>query len=366
MDEAWHQDENCIVIWGPQLIMKTVSIYCFSSGRKNYDHHWFGKIVLDPKYYDDVKVINYPKICTVCKKKNPEKSECEHIKIRGSTLKDESMSAVRSVIGNETADIENLGLIGHSFLSAFKKEQIHRLFSKERVKYNKDEVEFFLMSVDSNYGGDNDYALSICYTNKKNDVIFVWGSYYDCKNKEEVHDLVSNNIIEFRNVFGIDKKLVIVYESQARWCGSDMESWMREKSKNSLYFDEIYFITEGKRCRDERTKKNYGINIFEARLDNYVNHFESGLSRDCLYISSQFDCYQIEKKKLNPDYFLKESEEQICRFRHFVKKQNPGEILKNNSGKVGKKNDDISIVWLMCVYWCFECLYNYTYKSQIQ
>lgn len=75
-------------IWGPQLIMANVAGFFFSSPNTDNPTHWFGRVVSNPSYQEEIKVINFSQVCMQCYKKNPKLIQCEHIKIKKSRLKD--------------------------------------------------------------------------------------------------------------------------------------------------------------------------------------------------------------------------------------------------------------------------------------
>jgi len=258
LDEVWFHPKGTRSIWVPHSLLERVVTLMFSSPTDKFPFHRFGQLMLNERCQKGLKVLNFSKICSTCKLKDPTLIKCKHADIKGSDRKSDNTDFAQFALGGDF-DTELLGIVKDSQFAAFTSDAIFGLFTKKRIKL-KDDFKYFVFSVDSNYGGKDTTAFSGGYQTDDGKDVICWGTYYQTKNIEELNKLFFKNLAEFRNTFG-DKPIVVVYESQARWCGSQMEAATREMAKKDRRFTDIMFLVDAYRIKrnEERSREVAGI-----------------------------------------------------------------------------------------------------------
>ncbi len=356
-------------VWGPLSTVKGSFLLMFSSPDNDNPNHWFGQIIMEPHLYPSIAVKSFSQICDECQKlETSEMMKCNHVKINKSRLKEGSGDDLAQILRKRSED-ESLGIVKKNESNYFKKSQVDPLFIKENF-VDHEKPKFYIISVDSNYGGANDTALSIGYILNGLYVI-CWLSIENTKCIEDVYNFFLSNISKFRShINDTLTPIAIAYESQARWDGSDMRNLINKQ--HSVAYRNIYFIKENFRNKkkDYESRSVCGVNINKSRMNKYVTFFNKGLLISNIRLSKNIGT--INKEGINE--VLISLKDMILRFRHFdenmnyLYRQSGVKKMKNNSAKEIKDgvviNDDLLITVFMTIFFLDSLEYDVEYSWQ--
>lgn len=315
-----------------------------------------------------VKNIVAELICNECRANpNPSvKASCLHKKPRGNKLKS---SKVRKSDSKATGTSimatlrESAGYLDEESGGWYPKQHLDAFFSSF-VEPPKD-PSFHFLFFDPNAGGMNHTA----YVGGT----VVGGVYYICgfdtkqtAEFDQFNDFILNNIKEyhvkirkFRHI-----PLVCAIESQKSWDGCAFKEricmLLKEGDRD---FENVYFLSDEQKQKDNTIR--YGVNVNAKRLNQMAYRLSSVFSSYAIKIHPKWaTCHTYGRDEL-----LKEFKEQMKRFKHFEEDENSvfttsGKRRKNNSGKEGLLNDDISDCLHGLVFWTHALCYNNIYRDQ--
>lgn len=288
-----------------------------------------------------------------------------------SRLKDNvsDVSDIGGLIAGELAGVRDFGSY-----AAFKKEQVEKIFKEDYiVPYHLDDVDYFLLTCDPSYSGDNETAISISYMDKFDNHIICWLTSYSPKNYESYLQLIYNTILNFRRKFQCkDKYIYVAYESGSRWDPCELKKKFDDMSKRNTYFSKIEFIKDSfRKHRKDESKDVLGVWATRGRLKDMVSYFARALHQNKVYFSEAFDIYASNDDTETTKESMKRNLEQILiRFKHFLDDTNSkyGTDKKRLkiTGKTSSDNDDVAIAVLMSIYYGEKLRFDPDFTYQLR
>ncbi len=219
---------------------------------------------------------------------------------------------------------------------------------------------------DPNAGDKNHTACIFFYIDQNWNIVIC---NIDTKQTIEYQEFLSfftDNMILVHNEFRRDTSIPIiaVVESQSSWNGDVMKDRLNylvhEKGVKEL--ENIYFISD--KSKQKHGKMRCGVTINSPRLNEMTYRLSSALAYGAIKIHVDWVTASEHGKRRVMDEF----ESQIRRFRHFDDNMNSGFTSngarrKNNTGKDGILNDDISDALHMTA-WAHWFLFKPEYADQ--
>lgn len=330
--------------------------------------HWYTllQISKDPNILN----ISFDLICPECQKLPAHLMvQCTCVKVRGNPNKsrDVRKSGSKSTTGVEARLKETFGHVGTPRTGYYPKQVIDHLFSASCRVSGFYIPKFFFACFDPNAGDKNHTA---CITGYIDDH---WNTVIcgiDTKQTLEIDEFLGffcSNLKLLNDTFRRDTNVPIlaIVESQSSWNG-DMVSHhinflIREKKMTE--FSNILFLSD--KQKQKHGKMRCGVNINSQRLNEMTYRLSAALGCGGIKIHNDWTTASVNGDRAIFDEF----EAQLRRFKHFEEGSNSGwkpngTRQKNNTGKEGVLNDDISDCLHMAVAWPYWFLWNDEYLEQ--
>lgn len=326
-----------------------------------------------------VKVITFEMVCESCKKLPlNEMKKCLHKRPRDNPKKSTTarINAANSETGGEITIVEDLNFMPEVSSGYYPIDQLKAVFNDKNNKDRSDQIysydvkpSFYLAFFDPNAYGENHFAcVIICEKN---------GQFYVCtidskktKHYNDQLNFIFGNIQTFHHRIRKNPTipLVIVIESQSSMTSDAIkrEYDVRKEYYPEDYLEKIFFFSDV--AKQKEGHMNTGTIINTKRLNEMTNQMSGVLSRaGGLVILDDWTTNSTEGK----DYIYRQAFEQFKRFKHYGEGDNSvydssGKKRKNNSGKLGKLNDDIVDCFHGAIYYLRLLLWDNRYKSQKQ
>jgi hypothetical protein len=322
-----------------------------------------------------VKVIKFEVVCETCKKLPfDEMIKCLHKRPNDNPSKSKQarINGSKSTTNSASYAQEDLGVMPAVGTAYYPMELLNHLFDD---KHAKDRTpisitgftpKFYMAFFDPNAYGLNDYACVFACENK--------GKHYICsidtinsKSYDEQKEFIFGNIRTFHYKIRKTTKipLVLVIESQASTSSDQIKSEAQIKMDffNADYLENVHFFSDI--AKQKNGNMNTGTIINEKRLNEMTEVMSTYLACGAVCIIDDW----TTNNKMGKDYVYNQAMKQFKQFRHFALGENSkrlpsGKRVKNNSGKVGKLNDDIVDCFHGVLYYMKLLLYNPEYKIQ--
>jgi len=167
---------------------------------------------------------------------------------------------------------------------------------------------------------------------------------------DDFFDLIRRNIVGFRKKHPEFNEIPIIVETEtnSRFDGDIVEKYL---SFQRIFGMDDNFIGDLEFAAESSTKRTGVIKTY-PRTRQYVFHFNNALVANKFKISKRLS---TSNRNIGIKRILKEAKDEMCRFSWpDVDHDNPRYINRRGpSGKVGGKNDDMSIVIQMLVFYAY-------------
>jgi hypothetical protein len=318
----------------------------------------------------DGSVLNIPAdlICIACSKLPLNKqAQCLHKKPKGNPLKSSKMRKQASKSANFMSTIrEEQGIVKKQKLGYYPKEHIDFLFSPKNFIKEYTTPTCYFACFDPNAGDLNHTACVTGY--------FANSQYVICgvdtkqtKEYTEFTDFFINNIRLLHHSFRKDRyiPIIAVIESQSSWNGDVIKDKINNlvMYENDKTFENIHILSD--KSKQKHGIERGGVTINASRLNQMTYHLSSLMMVSGLRFHNDW----VTACEMGKEVVIIEFENQLRRFLHYDEGQNSGynsngKKIKNNSGKEGKLNDDISDALHMFVSWYHWFMFNPEYQQQ--
>lgn len=330
--------------------------------------HWFTE--LSQSGSPEIFMASFDLICEECQKLPAHQMvTCIHKKPRGNKQKDRKirLQASKSTTFFDSKLKETMGHATKVRVGYYPKEHIDFLFSSAAIVSGDPTPRCYFACFDPNAGDKNHTACILGYVTRDLQYVICGIDTKQTIEYEEFVSFFTDNLVLLHENIRKDRTIPIiaVVESQSSWNGDIISTKVNElvHQKGVKSLENILFLSD--KSKQKHGKMRCGVCINSGRLNDMTARLAMAFATHSVRIHSDW----VTASELGRDAIIGELCSQLRRFKHFDENQNSGfkssgVKIKNNNGKEGVLNDDISDALHMFIAWSYWFYYNPEYADQ--
>ena len=361
MDEVSYLELSLYQMLLPMLGVDGSWMFLASSPPKD-PSHWFTQ--LREKKSEIYRDIPIERVCKDCQYKYnmDEWTKCTHQTIRMGTNKDAGKRKRLDVLSiDEDANLrEDYGLTIQEDSSSFSREDVDALLSLKQRCFSLDGMEWLQVNFDPNYGGSNNYGVSVTTPIGKDDVI-CWLDFQDPKREFIEFQLEQlKSISDYIRGDNYDISMVITIESNSRPDGDNLRYALRREVMDHPCYQNMHVLIDEKH---DNCQGRAGYTLDKPRKDEIIKHAQIILKRGLIRMWDKVGTNHPKGIK----GVLGELKAEMLRFKYFEygeSKKMHGSKKRKSGAKQGTLYNDDMIISLISNLWWRNRMFAQIYGPQ--